>query len=96
MRAVDIRTLKSKLGEYVRLAAAGEIVLVTDRDRVVAELRAPSASRAGEAPVALLDDLIRQGLIRPAALPPEPPPVTAPIGRLEDIVAALDDARRDR
>jgi antitoxin (DNA-binding transcriptional repressor) of toxin-antitoxin stability system len=30
------KILKNRLGEYVRLAASGEIILVTDRDRVVA------------------------------------------------------------
>lgn len=38
MRAVGLKTLKNKLSEYVRLAASGETVLVTYRDRVVAEL----------------------------------------------------------
>jgi hypothetical protein len=38
MRAVDLKVLKNKLSEYVRLAAGGETVLITDRDRIVAEL----------------------------------------------------------
>jgi antitoxin (DNA-binding transcriptional repressor) of toxin-antitoxin stability system len=46
MRAVGLKTLKSKLSEYVRLAASGETVLVTDRDRVVAELAPPRAGRS--------------------------------------------------
>lgn len=41
MRAVGIKTLKNRLSEYVRVAAEGETVLVTDRDRVVAELAPP-------------------------------------------------------
>ena len=41
MRSVGIKVLKNKLSEYVRLAAGGETVLVTDRDRVVAELGPP-------------------------------------------------------
>ena len=44
MRVVGLKILKNKLSEYVRAAAAGETVLVTDRDRVIAELR---ASRVG-------------------------------------------------
>lgn len=39
MKVVGIKQLKAKLSEYVRLAKAGEAVLVTDRDEVVAELR---------------------------------------------------------
>ena len=34
MRAVGLKVLKNKLSEYVRLAASGETVLVTNRDRV--------------------------------------------------------------
>jgi antitoxin (DNA-binding transcriptional repressor) of toxin-antitoxin stability system len=96
MRAVDIKRLKSQLSEYIRLAATGEIVLITDRDRIVAELRPPSASRAEEAPNALLAEAVRRGLIRPAALLPGPPPAAEPASLLEDILAGLDKARRDR
>jgi hypothetical protein len=39
--------LKNKLSKYSRLAAGGETVLVTDRDRVVADLvhRNPTGAR---------------------------------------------------
>ena len=40
------RRSKNKLGEYVRLAAGGETVLVTDRDRVVAEIGPPTPPEA--------------------------------------------------
>lgn len=39
MKVVGIKELKAKLSEYVRLVKAGETVLVTERDEVVAELR---------------------------------------------------------
>ena len=73
MRAVGIRTLKNKLSEYVRLAAAGETVLISDRDRVVAELGPPEAGLSGHLADALLADAVRRGLITPAALPPGEP-----------------------
>lgn len=38
MHSIGIKTLKNRLSEFVRVAAAGETVLVTDRGRVVAEL----------------------------------------------------------
>ena len=41
MRSIGLKVLKNKLSEYVRLAAGGATVLVTDRDRVVAELVPP-------------------------------------------------------
>ncbi len=96
MRAVGIKALKNKLSEYVRLAAAGEIVLVTNRERIVAELRAPSAGRAEMAPDALLAAAVRRGWITLPTLPPGPLPVTAPVSPLADNPAALDEARRDR
>lgn len=41
MKAVGIKKLKAQLSEFVRRARAGETILVTDRDEVVAELRPP-------------------------------------------------------
>jgi antitoxin (DNA-binding transcriptional repressor) of toxin-antitoxin stability system len=40
MRAVGVRELKANLSRYLREVERGEVVLVTDRGRVVAELRA--------------------------------------------------------
>ena len=42
MKAIGVRELKAQLSRYLREVATGEVVLVTDRGRVVAELRAPS------------------------------------------------------
>ncbi|MDH3771783.1 MAG: prevent-host-death protein [Nitrospirota bacterium] len=96
MRAVGLKILKNKLSEYVRLAAAGETVLIADRDRVVAELGPPAAGRHEELPDALLADAVRAGLVTPAALPPGPPPETKPVAALDDVLAELDRARADR
>jgi prevent-host-death family protein len=48
MIAVGVRELKAGLSRYLREVAAGEVVLVTDRGRVVAELRPASASARRE------------------------------------------------
>lgn len=45
MREVGIRELKNRLSEYIRLVREGEVVMVTDRGEVVAELRAPVAEQ---------------------------------------------------
>ena len=42
MKAVAVKELKNRLSQYLREVAAGEVVLVTDRGKVVAELRRPS------------------------------------------------------
>jgi len=41
MRSVGIREMKNRLSEYLRLVAEGEVVLVTDHGRVVAQLAPP-------------------------------------------------------
>jgi antitoxin (DNA-binding transcriptional repressor) of toxin-antitoxin stability system len=46
MRSVGPKTLKNKLSACVRLAAGGETVPVTDRDRVVAEIGPPNPARS--------------------------------------------------
>jgi antitoxin (DNA-binding transcriptional repressor) of toxin-antitoxin stability system len=97
MRAVGIKALKNKLSEYVRLAAAGETVLIADRDQVVAQLGPPEAGRSGGVADALLADAVRRGLITPAALPPgEPPPAPPGVMSLEQLLAELHQSREDR
>ena len=98
MRAVGIKILKNKLSEYVRLAAAGECVLVTDRDRVVAQLGPPPPQRAERVADAVLAQAVREGLVTPAALPPDAPPPAPPPGvmTLEELLADLERSRDDR
>jgi len=43
MNTVGIREMKNRLSEYVRRARQGEVILVTDRGRVVARLTPPVA-----------------------------------------------------
>jgi len=42
MKSVAIREIKDRLSSYLREVRSGEIVLITDRGNVVAELRRPS------------------------------------------------------
>src|SRR5438105_8901427 len=76
MRAVGLKVLKNKLSEYVRLAAGGETVLITDRDRIVAELSAPNATRAEILEDVLLAEAVRKGWMKPPirSRPGEVPP----------------------
>ena len=39
MKAVGVKQLKAKLSEYLRFVKAGDTVLVTERDEVIAEIR---------------------------------------------------------
>jgi len=44
MRTIGIRELKAHLSRVLRDVSAGDVFLVTDRGRVVAELRSPDAA----------------------------------------------------
>jgi antitoxin (DNA-binding transcriptional repressor) of toxin-antitoxin stability system len=89
---VDLRTLKNKLREYVRLAASGETVLVTDGDRMVAELGPPREGSPLQAD-ALLAKGLRTGWIAPPALPSGGPAPRKPVAELREL---LEDLRQDR
>ena len=96
MRAVGIKILKNKLSEYVRLAASGETVLITDRDRVVAELVAPREGRAESLSDARLAHAVREGWASAPTVGPEHVPPRAPSMPLADILRGLDEDRADR
>jgi antitoxin (DNA-binding transcriptional repressor) of toxin-antitoxin stability system len=96
MRAVGIKVLKNRLSEYVRLAATGEVVLVTDRDRVVAELGPPRLPPDSPISDNLMAEGVRQGWIRPALVTSAAPPQRAPVAKLAEIMAELAHDREDR
>ena len=97
MRSVGIKVLNSRLSEYVRLAAAGETILVTDRDRVVAELGPLRETRSPILADAFLAEAVRSGVMTPPALTASgPPPAPPPVAPLADVLADLDERRRDR
>jgi antitoxin (DNA-binding transcriptional repressor) of toxin-antitoxin stability system len=96
MRAVGVKVLKDKLSEYVRLAAGGETVLVTDRDRVVAELGPPHSGRAVAVADALLAQAVREGWLSPPLTAGGDPPPRAPVAPWSDIARGLADDRAER
>ncbi|HLX17911.1 MAG TPA: type II toxin-antitoxin system prevent-host-death family antitoxin [Bradyrhizobium sp.] len=96
MRSVGLKTLKNKLSEYVRLAAAGETVLVTDRDRVVAQLGPPSPTRSPVTSDAPLSDAFRQGWMTPPISVGRGPPRRQPVMTLAELLGNLQRDRADR
>lgn len=96
MKAVGIKMLKNRLSEYVRMAAHGEVVLVTDRDRVVAELRPPCAGRSAFLHDALLADAVRKGWLRPPLVGGSPLPPRRPRLPLADLLGGLGRDRAER
>jgi antitoxin (DNA-binding transcriptional repressor) of toxin-antitoxin stability system len=89
MRSVDLKVLKKRLSEYARLAASGETILVTDHDRVVAELVPPRPSRSPIVADALLSEGLREGWLRAPLIVGEGPPPRMPVMPAAELLAEL-------
>jgi len=96
MRSVGLKVLKNRLSEYIRLAAGGETVLVTDRDRVVAEIVPPQAGRSPLLADALLAEAVRAGWLTPPVLAVGSPPPRKPVVAFRDLMKELQQDREDR
>ena len=95
MRSVGLKVLKNRLSEYVRLAAGGETVLVTDRDRVVAEIGPPQTGRGAVLSDALLAEAVREGWLTPPVIVGGEPP-RQPVMAFRDLMVDLQRDRDDR
>ena len=92
-----MKVLNSRLSEYVRLAASGETVLVTDRGRVVAEIGPPQVTRSPILADALLAEAVRKGRLTPPVLSCAGKlPTPKPVAPLRDLLGELDDDRSER
>jgi len=96
MRVVGLKVLKNRLSEYVRMAAGGETVLVTDRDRIVAEIGPPQGNRSPLVADALLAEAVRKGWIRPPAVAGTHPPPRKPVMAFAELMRELQQDRADR
>ena len=97
MKSVDIKILNNHMSEYVRLAAAGETILITDGDRVVAELGPLREKRSPILEDAWPADAVRNGLLSPPSIvTKDSPPVPPPLAPLEKLLIQLDEVRSDR
>ena len=66
MRSVDIAAWKCRLIEHLQRVANGETVPVTDRDRIIAEIRPLRTTRNPFPAAAMLADTVRKGWLTPA------------------------------
>jgi antitoxin (DNA-binding transcriptional repressor) of toxin-antitoxin stability system len=65
LKTVNIRALKDRLSAYLRDVQHGDIVLITDRGKVVAELRRPTGgAHPGDAVTLQEQALIDRGVLR--------------------------------
>lgn len=101
MKSVGIKVLKNNLSRYLREVRDGEVVWVTDRDEVIAEIHRPTVPGAGRVSRwdAWLNAQERAGKIRRArsrgpslaeAWQLAPPSPSVDLGKL------LSDSREDR
>jgi len=88
-RTVGIAELRQNLSVYLRRVAEGERLLVTDRNRPVAELGPPPSVGAA------LDRLIAEGRVARSLRRGLPPPLRME-GDPDALSRALDDVRGDR
>ncbi|MGE0553880.1 MAG: type II toxin-antitoxin system Phd/YefM family antitoxin [Gemmatimonadales bacterium] len=97
MRSVGVRELKAHLSRILRQVQAGESILVTDRGRVVAELRQPGAEVLAESPVErAIRAMAAAGALRLAEPTPEPyaaSPIKSKPGTAREL---LDQDRSER
>jgi prevent-host-death family protein len=96
MRSVGLKILKNKLSEYIRLAAHGETVLVTDRGRVVAEIVPPQPGRRSLSEDEFVAQAVKEGWLTPAKDPRKGPLPRQPVMKFEDLMKDLDESRADR
>ena len=96
MRSVGLKILKNKLSEYVRLAAGGETVLVTDRNRVVAEIVPPQPGRKSMSDDEFIARGVREGWLTPAKDPGKGPLPRQPVMKFDELMKDLDASRADR
>ncbi len=96
MRAVGLKVLKNRLSEYVRMAANGETVLVTDRERVVAEFVPPREGAGASVADAQRAELVRRGILTPARVRSSEPPPRKPVMSWEELERQIAADREDR
>lgn len=91
-----MKELKNRLSSYLREVQGGEVVLVTDRGRVVAELRQPGKGVALSAHDQAIERLCAEGVLAPG-LPQDarayrPSPLRRPVASAD----LLDAERGER
>jgi antitoxin (DNA-binding transcriptional repressor) of toxin-antitoxin stability system len=66
MITVGVRDLKNQLSQYLKYVKNGEKVIITEHDRIIAELRGPQNEERLSSIEEKLAQLSKEGLIIPA------------------------------
>ena len=96
VKAVAVKELKNRLSSYLREVSTGEVVLVTDRGRVVAELRQPTFGLPLSGDDQMLERLRHQGVLQVGLPQDQRAYRRSPLRRPVDVADLLDAERADR
>ena len=101
MKAVGVKILKNQLSRYLKEVQAGEVIWVTDRDRVIAEIHKPITPLHGRVSrwEAFVNDQERRGKLRRPVRDDVSMRSALTLPRLPrgvDLVKILDEVRADR
>ena len=87
---VDVKELKDRLSEYLGDVKAGAVVLVSERARLIAEIRQPTIAEQAQPADSPIHDWTREGtLILPRARKSRCPksPVSLPAGTARQLLS---------
>lgn len=97
MRSIETAALLENLREYIKLAESGETILISEGNRLIAELRPHKRSEALLPAAASLADLVRFGVVIPPKVRPTTPPLKPPpLASFDEVMKDLDESREDR
>ena len=96
VRSVALKTLERQVDELVHLAEKGETVLITEHDRVIAELNPPREAQSPFIANPALAETVRKGWVTPAEDVSAEPPPRHPIASTKELLEELDADRADR
>ena len=91
-KTVGVRDLKNQLSAYLREVKAGQRLLVTDRNAVIAELRPPAIEDLVYGGSTRMDDWVNSGRMIPPRAPRAPlpaSPVRLPDGTARRLIGEL-------
>jgi antitoxin (DNA-binding transcriptional repressor) of toxin-antitoxin stability system len=97
IKTVGVRELKNKLSAYLRDVRAGTRVLVSDRNRVIAELHEPRAAYGvGSSFDPQMEEWIETGVVTPPSVEKTPLPKSPISSPGLDIQSMIDADREDK
>ena len=99
MKTVQIKVLRDNLSKYLKLVKEGEVILVKERNTIIAELKQPSPEVTQKTAWEIKrEQWIKEGILTPAKTqgPIKPPKFKGPKMSSEEFWKMYDEMREDR